>query len=62
MKSTKKQSSVMVSKLNLQTCKSEFVSHWVPHSFDIVPHLSKTLCKFYNKETGKTHNCQSFVF
>ena len=35
--------SVMLSELNYQTCKSEFKSHWVPHSFSLVPHLSKTL-------------------
>ena len=35
----------MVSKIYLQTCKSEFVSHWVPHSFGLVIHLSKTLSK-----------------
>ena len=37
--------SVMVSKLDLQTYTIEFVSHWVPHSYGLVPHLSKKLCK-----------------
>ena len=37
--------SVMVSKLDLQTYTSEFESHWVPHSYGFVPHLSKKLCK-----------------
>ena len=35
----------MVSKLDLKTCKSEFESHWVPHSIGLVPHRSKELCK-----------------
>ena len=33
----------MVSKLDYQTCKSEFESHWVPHSVGLVPHWSKEL-------------------
>ena len=37
--------SVMVSKLDLQTYTSEFKSHWVPHSYGLVPHLSKKLSK-----------------
>ena len=37
--------SVMVSKLDLETCKSEFDSHRVRHWFGLVPHLSKTLRK-----------------
>ena len=37
--------SVVVSKLDKQTCKSEFESHWVPRSFGLVPHLNKKLCK-----------------
>ena len=37
--------SVVVSKLDKQTCKSEFESHWVPHSFGFVPNLSKKLSK-----------------
>ena len=37
--------SVVVSKLDKQTCKSEFESHWVPHSFGLVPHVSKKLSK-----------------
>ena len=37
--------SVVVSKLDKQTCRSEFESHWVPHSFSLVPHLSKKLSK-----------------
>ena len=35
----------MVSKLDWQTSKSEFESHWVPHSYGLVQHLSKTLSK-----------------
>ena len=35
----------MVSKLNLQTYTSEFESHWVPHSYDLVLRLSKNLRK-----------------
>ena len=37
--------SVTVSKLDLQTYTSEFESHWVPHSYGLVPHLSKKLSK-----------------
>ena len=36
---------VTVSKLDLQTYTSEFKSHWAPHSFGLVPHRSKELCK-----------------
>ena len=36
-------SGVMVSKLDYQTFLNEFVSHWVPHSYGFVPHLSKIL-------------------
>ena len=32
---------VMVSRLDLQTFVSEFESDWVPHSYGLVPHLSK---------------------
>ena len=35
----------MVGKLDWQPCKSEFKSHWVPHSFGLVPNLSKKLSK-----------------
>ena len=37
-----------------QTYTSEFESHWVPHSFGLVPHRSKELCKllFYNRDIG----------
>ena len=35
----------MVSKLDLQTYMSEFESHWLSHSYGLVPHLSKKLCK-----------------
>ena len=31
----------MVSKLDKQTFKSEFESHWVPHSFGLVLHLKE---------------------
>ena len=36
---------VTVSKLDLQTYTNEFESHWAPHSFGLVPHWSKELCK-----------------
>ena len=36
---------IMVSKLDKQTCMSEFESHWVPLSYGLVPHLSKMLSK-----------------
>ena len=36
---------VMVSKLDLQTYTSELESHWVPHLYGLVPHLSKKLSK-----------------
>ena len=45
--------SVMVSKIDLQTCKSEFKSHWVPHSFNLVLHLSKTLSKLLPENVVK---------
>ena len=36
---------LMVGKLNKQTYTSEFESHWVPHSYGLVAHLSKKLSK-----------------
>ena len=36
---------VTVSKLDLLTYTSEFESHWAPHTFGLVPHRSKELCK-----------------
>ena len=36
---------VMVSKLDKQTFMSEFDSHWVSHSYDVVPHQRKKLSK-----------------
>ncbi len=44
-------SGVMVSKLDWQTYTSEFESHWVPHSYGLVLHLSKKLSKlnYYNR-------------
>ena len=43
---------VIVSKLDEQACKSEFEFHCVPHSFRLVPHLSKELSKLlYQRET-----------
>ena len=36
---------VTVSKLDLQTYTSEFESHWVPHSFGLVPRRTKELRK-----------------
>ena len=38
---------VMVSKLDKQTFTSEFESHWVPLSYGLVPHLSKSLVNFH---------------
>ena len=38
-------SGVTVNKLDLQTYTSEFESHYAPHSFGLVPHRSKELCK-----------------
>ena len=35
---------VMVSKLDWQTFTSEFESHKMPHSYDLVPYISKKLC------------------
>ena len=45
--------SVMVSKLDLQTYTSEFESHWVPHSYGFVPHLSKKLSKLPQSSNRK---------
>ena len=39
---------VMVSKLDEQSFMSEFESHWVPNSYDLVSHLSKKLSKLLN--------------
>ena len=36
---------VMVNKLDKETFTSEFGSHWVPHLYGFVPHLSKLLGK-----------------
>ena len=36
---------VTVSKLDYETHTCEFESHWVPHSFGLVPHQSKELRK-----------------
>ena len=36
---------VMISKRDLQILTGEFKSHWGSHSYDLVPHLSKTLRK-----------------
>ena len=33
--------SVMVNKVDEQTFTIEFESHWGPHSYSLVPHLSK---------------------
>ena len=41
---------VMVGKLDKQTCKSEFESYWVPHSLGLVPHLSKNLVNYDYRE------------
>ena len=35
------QGGVMVSKLDYQTFMSEYKSHWVLHSYDLLPHVSK---------------------
>ena len=44
--------SVMVSKLDEQTYKSEFESHWVPHSFRFVTHRIKELRKLLPHKTA----------
>ena len=36
---------VMFCNVDKQTYTSEFESHWVPHSYGLVPHLSKKLSK-----------------
>ena len=36
---------VTVGKLDERTYTNEFESHWAPHSFGLVPHRSKELCK-----------------
>ena len=36
---------VTISKLDWQAYTSDFESHWAPHSFGLVPHRSKELCK-----------------
>ena len=43
---------VMVSKLDWQTYASEFESHWVSHSYDLVLHLSKKLSKLLLQESN----------
>ena len=35
----------MVSKLDEQNFTSEFEPHWMPHSYGLVPHLTKKLSK-----------------
>ena len=38
----KQAKNLQFNKLDLQTITSEFESHWVPHSYGLVPHLSKS--------------------
>ena len=45
---------VIVSKRYLQTFPSEFESHWVPHLYVIVQHLSKKLSKLLHDSETKT--------
>ena len=40
--------SVTVSYLDWQTFTSEFESHCLPPLYDLLPHLSKKICKFYH--------------
>ena len=51
---------VMVSKLDKQTYTSEFESHWVPLSYGLVPHLSKSLVNFQNPTSLKRLNANIF--
>ena len=37
---------VIVSKLDFHTYTSEFESHWVPHSFSLVPHRRKSFLNY----------------
>ena len=51
---------VTVSKLDKQTYTSEFESHWASHSFDLVPHRRKELCKLSEVDTSdRFHNALS---
>ena len=59
---------VTVSKLDSQTYTSEFESHWVPHSFGLVPHRSKELCELLQHKSflmvgflnvPETGNCET---
>ena len=43
---------VMVSKLDYQTFTNVFESHWVPHSYGLVSHLSKKLRKLLGASDG----------
>ena len=43
---------IMVSKLVWQTYGSELESHWVAHSFGLVPHLDRKLSKLLIVVTG----------
>ena len=47
----------MVYKLDLQTFASEFESHWVIYLYDLVPHLSKKLCKLLNNNLRYLAHC-----
>ena len=49
-------SGVMVSKLDFQTFTSEFESHCIPHSFDLVPYRSKKLRKLQQTSIFKFLN------
>ena len=52
---------VMVSKLDKQTYTSEFLSHWVPISYGLVPHLSKKLSKLSLRIIMNWfHRCQAY--
>ena len=53
---------VMVSKLDLQTYMSEFESHLVPHSFCLVPHQSKELCKLLSTKQLKLFTLVSVLY
>ena len=49
-------------KLDLQSFMSEFKSHWVPYSYDLVTHLSKKLCKLLLRFTINVGHCFSLHF
>ncbi len=47
-----------MSKLDWQTYKSVFESHWEPHSYGLVPHLSKKLSKLLPEGERKSQQAE----